>query len=1089
MTAERLTPSTPGAAGPAPTVAAPTAAAPRPLTDEAVAADHADHASRHPDRLVATLLRTKSVAGRAVLALLAGGEGTTPAQLEDLGRRIDAGELPADAPEATGALPDPDPALLTQYARVVALQLATPEDVSAALGLFSLAHTLSDGRHPAKAAADLWSQLLVVRQAPGDAERARTVIDRGAGTPEPSELSAIDLLNPWRTADGSGVGARPEPAAHERWWQEFSGRLGAGLGATVRLGDVDDLFDRAWLAGHGLDADSLLRTPFDRLVGEGGTPVDHPFRVTVIMSAFNPGPEVLLAARSMVSQTWQNWELLVVDDASPAPTPGVLEAIEDLDPRIHVVRKAVNGGTYRCRNTAIRRATGDAIVVLDSDDWAHPELLEAGVRPLLTPDDPSLAPAIATRQRALRIGDDLRITRPGYPGAISCAPSLMVPMVGGVSRIGFFDPVRKAADTEYARRLEAATGAEVLQTEHVLVLMRTDAGSLSAADFTRGWRHSSRHEYKNAYASWHAAIKQGDDPWLDPDGPPRIAGPHRWSSAVKVPEAARPHVEVVVAGDWRRYGGPQRSMMEEIHSLLEAGHSVGVMHLEALRFMRTTDDPLCAPVQELLDAGRVRLVHLDDAVDVDLLLLRYPPILQYPPHAPVDKHGQPSAVRPRHLVIVANQAPAERDGTDQRYTVPTVEAHARELFGTEPLWAPQGPSIRTILREHTTALTDWDDPGLVDTATWPTRDPDAPLPTVPVVGRYSRDDRIKFPTTWETLAAAYDLGPGVHVRMMGAPRTVKRLRAEATAAGRPAPQPAWELLPHGAMPVEEFLAGTDVFVYVDNPDAHEAFGRTLLEAAASGVPVVTIPKHRETFGDLLLYAEPDEVPAVVQRLLADPVAYRERVEHQLRVVAERYSRASFTQHVEGLVGPPTPEGPDVAAGAEAADRPAPDAPTTGDPAPDVPAVPVVVTVAPTGDPRLPLEVAVDGPAHPDPRLVARTMPLRRPADGERADALAAVGSPEAVQAALGAHAAATASGAGEQAALEAAQRVPGTRAVVLLRDGEVAALVPRGTTTEVDGRTVALQLPTGPLASGLVWRALAPSPQRVSVLAPPQEAA
>ena len=67
--------------------------------------------------------------------------------------------------------------------------------------------------------------------------------------------------------------------------------------------------------------------------------------------------------------------------------------------------------------------------------------------------------------------------------------------------------------------------------------------------------------------------------------------------------------------------------------------------------------------------------------------------------------------------------------------------------------------------------------------------------------------------------------------------------------------------------------------------------------------------------------------------------------------------------------------------------------------------------------------------------------------------------------------------------------MPGTRAVVLLRDGEVAALVPRGTTTEVDGRTVALQLPTGPLASGLVWRALAPSPRRVSVLAPPQEAA
>ncbi|WP_181443201.1 hypothetical protein, partial [Kytococcus schroeteri] len=73
-------------------------------------------------------------------------------------------------------------------------------------------------------------------------------------------------------------------------------------------------------------------------------------------------------------------------------------------------------------------------------------------------------------------------------------------------------------------------------------------------------------------------------------------------------------------------------------------------------------------------------------------------------------------------------------------------------------------------------------------------------------------------------------------------------------------------------------------------------------------------------------------------------------------------------------------------------------------------------------------------------------------------------------------------------------RVPGTRwaasrAACSPAPDAVAALVPRGTTTEVDGRTVALQLPTGPLASGLVWRALAPSPQRVSVLAPPQEAA
>ena len=1034
-------------------------------TDARVAADHARHAARQPSRLVATLLRTKSVAGRAVLAVLAGGPDTTAQQLEDLGRRVDAGEL--TAAEAAGGLAAPDARRLCEYARVAALQLSDPAGISAGLGLYAMADALSGGQHPRDAHADLWAQLLLVRGQGDDARHATAVLDRGRGTEDTTAFSHIDLLNPHRPQAG--------PTADDHaWWEAFSGRLGAGLGSIVRLASVDELFDREWLARHGLDADTLLSTPFDRLLGEGGTPVDHPYRVSVIMSAHNPGPKVLLAARSLVSQTWQNWELLVVDDASPEPTPGILEAIEELDPRIQVIRKAVNGGTYRCRNTAIRRATGDAIVVLDSDDWAHPELLEAGVRPLLDPADPLHTargvPEIATRQLALRIGDDLRITRPGYRGAIPCAPSLMVPMVPGVARVGFFDPVRKAADTEYARRLEAATGRPVRQSRHVLVLMRTDASSLSAADFSLGWRHSARHEYKNAYAGWHARIAAGEDPWLEPDGPPQIAGPRRWSSALRPPGSPRPHLDAVFAGDWRRYGGPQRSMLEEIHSLLEAGLEVGVMHLEALRFMRTTDDPLCAPLQELLDAGRVRMVHLDDAVDIDVLLLRYPPILQYPPSAPKGPDGSPTGVRPRTLVIVANQAPAEVDGSDQRYAVGTVERNARELFGTDPLWAPQGPSIRRLLQRETSALTPWDDPGLVDLASWRTRDPEQPPAATPVVGRYSRDDRIKFPTEWETLRAAYDFGPRVHVRMMGAPMTVQRLKQEARTAGLPveAPSSPWELLKHGSQDVQDFLAGIDVFVYVDNPHAHEAFGRTLLEAAASGVPVVATPKHRDTFGDLLLYAEPHEVPQVVHELLTVPGLYRQRVEHQLAVVAERYSREAFAAHVDELRDEAAPEA-GTGAGSDPADAGAPQEPLS-------------LTVRTTDDPRLPLAVELGAGAG----AVTRVLPLRRPADGERADALAAVGSEAAVQAALTAHLDALAAGHGERAALEAAHRIDGLRALVLLRDGEIACLVPQGTTSHPQGWETRLELPAGPPTTGLVWRTAQPAPGRVTVAPRPQ---
>lgn len=1084
-------------------------AAPALTVSAQVDADHAERAARDPQRIVTTLLRSKSVEGRRILAILAGGPGTTPTQLEDAGRAMDRASASWDAGGQSTAgvamelaqhLTDPHAGYVADYARVCALQLSTPDDVSAGIGLMEIAHHLSGGQGPGGRERDLWAQLLLVRGGAGDPERARRVLDLGGQTPETAAYSRIDLANPFRPV-------RRAPDDHPEtgtWWAALEKRLGAGRGSTIRLGGVDDLFAPGFLHRFGLDPAEVVVTPFDRLVGTPGAVVEHFFRVTVIMSTFNPGPAALLAARSLVSQTWENWELLVVDDASPAPTPGVLEAIEALDPRIHVIRKAVNGGTYRCRNTAIRRATGDAIVVLDSDDWAHPELLEAGVRPLLDALDPlhtgGGTPQIATRQLALRIGDDLRITRPGYPGAISCAPSLMVPMVPGVATIGFFDPVRKAADTEYARRLEAATGRRVHQSRDVLVLMRTDAESLSAADFSRGWRHSSRHEYKNAYAGWHRRIAAGADPWLDPDGPPQIAGPARWSSAPRVPGAPRPHVDVVMAGDWRRYGGPQRSMLEEIRALLEDGRTVGVMHLEAMRFMVSGDDPLCAPVQKLLDEGRVRLVHLDDQVDVDVVMLRYPPILQYPPFVARRPDGSTPVVRPRHLLLVANQAPAEADGSDQRYVVADVTRHARELFGADPVWVPQGPSIRRILEVECGPgeLADWDDPGLIDGAAWQVRSPDDPVGEVPVVGRYSRDDRIKFPTRWETMVAAHDFGPGVEVRMMGARSTVHRLQQAALDAGEPVLQPSspWEILPHGSMDVLDLLGGLDVFVYVDNPDAHEAFGRSLLEAAASGVPVVTIPKHRDTFGDLLLYAEPHDVPAVVDRLLTDPEFYAARVAHQIQAVAERYSHASFAQklsaYLRGDGNLPDPREP----GAEV-DSPPTDCLRTGWERAER-ATPTTVTVHTTGDPREPLTVEVHTTG-PEVGQVALTMPLRRPADAERADALAAVGSGTAVRATLTAFADATAAGEGEREALEAAHRAllqHAGRALVLLRDGEAAAIVPPGTRIDPPRqgatgagavhRPVRLHLPTGPATGGLAWRLSDPEPARVT-LAVPQE--
>nr|WP_281497555.1 glycosyltransferase [Ornithinimicrobium sp. F0845] len=613
------------------------------------------------------------------------------------------------------------------------------------------------------------------------------------------------------------------------------------------------------------------------------------------MSAFRPGPALLTALRSLVEQTWDNLEILVVDDASGPEYAAVLDRAEALDPRIRVIRKAVNGGTYRARNTAMRQASGDFLTVLDSDDWLHPQAIEVGVRWML--ERPGV---MATICQGVRVSEDLELNRPGYVPRVTSAPSMMVRVHPVVDRIGYFDPTRKSADTEFARRIEAAFGEHSVARLPVVVTFLRGGDTLSAGEFSRGWRHGARHAYKCAYRPWHERIRAGEeDPFLDPAQPRRFPEPRRWVTPIAPDLGPLTHIDLCLAGDWRRWGGPQRSMIEEIHAARSAGLRVAVMHLEAFRFMTTRDDPLCEAVTELVSAGVVEWIHHDDDVDIDVLMIRYPPILQHPP-----ARGR-QTVRARHVLIMANQAPLEPDGSDQRYVVTDVTERTRELFGREPRWVPQGPGIRRVLREQDpdVRLTEWDNPGLIDVDRWTTGAHRLPEPgTRPVVvGRYSRDNIIKFAPSLEQIRTGYEFGPGYEVRMMGAVNTLSKLlvQQELTRADLP---DNWVLLRHKQVEVTDFLAGLDFFLYLDNPHMFEAFGRTLLEAAASGVLTIAHPKHEPSFGDTIDYALPGEAQALIARYVADPGQYAERVASSRARVQERFGHHAFVQRLRGLVG-------------------------------------------------------------------------------------------------------------------------------------------------------------------------------------------
>lgn len=98
--------------------------------------------------------------------------------------------------------------------------------------------------------------------------------------------------------------------------------------------------------------------------------------VSVIMPAYNSEAFISEAIRSVMEQTYTNWELLVIDDASSDSTCKVIQKFSRADDRIHILRNDSNQGTHQTRNKGIEAASGDFIAFLDADDLWKPEKLE-----------------------------------------------------------------------------------------------------------------------------------------------------------------------------------------------------------------------------------------------------------------------------------------------------------------------------------------------------------------------------------------------------------------------------------------------------------------------------------------------------------------------------------------------------------------------------------------------------------------------------------------------------------------------------------------------------------------------------------------
>jgi hypothetical protein len=413
----------------------------------------------------------------------------------------------------------------------------------------------------------------------------------------PMRLLQLDLLNPWTMR---------RTALSEKLW----------------LAGVNAIFTRSGL--EHLRLREVGATPFDRLDAETGGEVSEGPLVSIIMTCYNPDIALVTAVRSMIAQTWQHWELLITDDASPQNSNALLSEVAAMDPRIRVIRNIENAGTYVRRNEAIIASYGDFITMQDSDDWVHPRRLEIQMRHLIVNET-----MLANLSQSVRMSEDLTFVQPRGTSIRIAESSLLFRKNAVLARIGYFDSVRKAADSEFRLRLEASIGSEieVVEIEAPLSLVRFNGASLSGSDLGDGWIHPARIAYRGAQAEWRQERLSGGLPLtieFPLDLRPFPAHPHLTGGTAPVHD-----LDVLFVLDTTGRGAAEaivRESVSDIRALLEVGLRVGVRRAIALGELR----PLTSThhsLQCLINSGVLVEALAVDETRSTLTVIRHPECL------------------------------------------------------------------------------------------------------------------------------------------------------------------------------------------------------------------------------------------------------------------------------------------------------------------------------------------------------------------------------------------------------------------------------------------------------------------------------
>lgn len=263
---------------------------------------------------------------------------------------------------------------------------------------------------------------------------------------------------------------------------------------------------------------------FQRLYCENITPITSGPLVSVIMPIFNAERTLITAVNSILNQSWQPLELIIVDDNSKDDSWQLIQQAARTDHRIKCLRNKVNVGPYVCKNLALKYVTGELITCHDADDWAHPLRLEQHITTVLKSGG-KIKASVTNMLRIKESGEFSYFSRIGpkmsYDGvARLSAVSNLFEAKFFHEQLGSWDCVRFGADSEIMGRVECLNNSGFIRLNDLGISMfclDLDSGLTNhhqyGVDKIIGVSEP-RKQYAASISTWHKQVRASQDGYL-----------------------------------------------------------------------------------------------------------------------------------------------------------------------------------------------------------------------------------------------------------------------------------------------------------------------------------------------------------------------------------------------------------------------------------------------------------------------------------------------------------------------------------------------------------------------------------------------